>query len=43
MCNHVIWVYFKVLKMTLRLTFAWNAPKVSKDVERTKNFITAVW
>ena len=27
-CNWVIWVYFKVLKMTLRWTFSWNAPGV---------------
>ena len=25
MCNHVIWVYFKVSKMNLTLTFPWNA------------------
>ena len=27
LCNYVIWVYFKVLKMNLRFTFPWNVPK----------------
>ena len=27
----IIWVYFKVSKMTLRLTFPWNAPSNSSQ------------